>query len=186
MPWVVLCALTDTRLHYRLFIASRAGMTTIHNLGQAALFIIMLLHPDALCARTRPVSAPAASGIRAFQGDPRAEGSLKADSIPFDSLDVEGRIDYLLLRRELERENGAVEVRRSLEREDGILDQCAYEIGAMRFRALHAEAVDSGKMSNREGETSPGLSAAMAIFRGSPGRPTRAWRIATGQRFDRQ
>jgi len=30
------------------------------------------------------------------------------------------------------------------------LYQCAYELGALQFRALHAELVDSGKMTNRQ------------------------------------
>jgi uncharacterized protein (DUF885 family) len=50
-----------------------------------------------------------------------------------------------------ERENAAAEVRRSFESSDyGPLYQCAYEIGALQFRALHAELVDSGKMTNRQ------------------------------------
>jgi len=50
-----------------------------------------------------------------------------------------------------ERENAAAEVRRSFESSDyGPLYQCAYEIGAMQFRALHHELVDSGKMTNRQ------------------------------------
>lgn len=42
-------------------------------------------------------------------------------------------------------------MRRSFESDQyGPLYQCAYEIGALQFRALHAELVDSGKMTNRQ------------------------------------
>ncbi len=30
------------------------------------------------------------------------------------------------------------------------MNQCAYEVGALQFRALYAELVDSGKMTNRQ------------------------------------
>lgn len=50
-----------------------------------------------------------------------------------------------------EPENAAAEVRRSFEDEEyGPLYQAAYEIGAMQFRALHAELVGSRKMTDRQ------------------------------------
>ena len=60
-------------------------------------------------------------------------------------------VDFLVNEVGHERENAAGEVRRSFESDDyGPLYQCAYELGALQFRALHAEMVDSGKMTNRQ------------------------------------
>jgi hypothetical protein len=60
-------------------------------------------------------------------------------------------VSFLIKEVGHEPENAAAEVRRSFESDDyGPLYQCAYEIGAMQFRALHAELVSSGKMTNRE------------------------------------
>jgi hypothetical protein len=60
-------------------------------------------------------------------------------------------VDFLVNEVGHERENAAGEVRRSFESNDyGPLYQCAYQLGALQFRALHAEMVDSGKMTNRQ------------------------------------
>jgi uncharacterized protein (DUF885 family) len=60
-------------------------------------------------------------------------------------------VDFLVNEVGHERENAAAEVRRSFEIDEyGPLYQCAYELGALQFRALHAELVDSGKMTNRQ------------------------------------
>jgi len=60
-------------------------------------------------------------------------------------------VDFLVNEVGHERENAAGEVRRSFESNDyGPLYQCAYQLGALQFRALHAELVDSGKMTNRQ------------------------------------
>jgi len=60
-------------------------------------------------------------------------------------------VDFLVNEVGHERENAAAEVRRSFESDEyGPLYQCAYELGALQFRALHAELVDSGKMTNRQ------------------------------------
>jgi len=60
-------------------------------------------------------------------------------------------VDLLVNEVGHERENAAGEVRRSFEsNEYGPLYQCAYQLGALQFRALHAEMVDSGKMTNRQ------------------------------------
>ena len=60
-------------------------------------------------------------------------------------------VDFLVNEVGHERENAAAEVRRSFETDDyGPLYQCAYELGALQFRALHAELVDSGKMTDRQ------------------------------------
>jgi len=60
-------------------------------------------------------------------------------------------VDFLVNEVGHERENAAGEVRRSFEsNEYGPLYQCAYQLGALQFRALHAEMVDTGKMTNRQ------------------------------------
>jgi uncharacterized protein (DUF885 family) len=58
-------------------------------------------------------------------------------------------IDFLVERVGHERDNATAEVRRSFQGFYGPLYQCAYLVGALQFRALHKELVDSGKMSNR-------------------------------------
>lgn len=47
-------------------------------------------------------------------------------------------------------DNATAEVRRSFDGSVGPLYQCAYLMGALQFRALHKELVDSGKMTNRQ------------------------------------
>ena len=47
-------------------------------------------------------------------------------------------------------DNATAEVRRSFDGSVGPLYQCAYLMGALQFRAMHHELVDSGKMSNRQ------------------------------------
>jgi uncharacterized protein (DUF885 family) len=59
-------------------------------------------------------------------------------------------IDYLVDRVGHERDNATAEVRRSLSGDYGPLYQCAYMLGALEFRSLRKELVDSGKMTNRE------------------------------------
>ncbi|HLM98075.1 MAG TPA: DUF885 domain-containing protein [Bryobacteraceae bacterium] len=60
-------------------------------------------------------------------------------------------VDFLVNEVGHERENAAGEVRRSFEsNEYGPLYQCAYQLGALQFRALRAELVDAGKMTNRQ------------------------------------
>lgn len=60
-------------------------------------------------------------------------------------------VDFLVNEVGHERENAAGEVRRSFESDEyGPLYQCAYQLGALQFRALHAEMVDSGKLTNRQ------------------------------------
>jgi uncharacterized protein (DUF885 family) len=59
-------------------------------------------------------------------------------------------VDYLVDRVGHERENATAEVRRSLSGDYGPLYQCAYMLGALQFRALRRELVDSGTMTNRE------------------------------------
>lgn len=60
-------------------------------------------------------------------------------------------VDFLVNRVGHERENAAGEVRRSFESGYyGPLYQVAYMLGALQFRALHADLVGSGRMSNRD------------------------------------
>jgi hypothetical protein len=47
-------------------------------------------------------------------------------------------------------DNATAEVRRSFDGSVGPLYQCAYLMGALEFRAMHHELVDSGKMTNRQ------------------------------------
>jgi uncharacterized protein (DUF885 family) len=59
-------------------------------------------------------------------------------------------IDFLVDEVGHERDNAAAEVRRSFNGSYDPLYQCAYMLGALQFRALHHELVDSGKMNDRE------------------------------------
>jgi uncharacterized protein (DUF885 family) len=58
-------------------------------------------------------------------------------------------VDFLVDRVGHERANAAAEVRRSVSGGYGPLYQCAYMLGALQFRALRAELVGTGKMTNR-------------------------------------
>jgi len=59
-------------------------------------------------------------------------------------------IDFLVDEVGFERENAAGEVRRSFNGSYNPLYQCAYMLGALQFRALHHELVDSGQMTDRQ------------------------------------
>jgi uncharacterized protein (DUF885 family) len=59
-------------------------------------------------------------------------------------------IDLLVERVGHERENAAAEVRRSFAGDYGPLYQVAYMLGGLQFRALHAELVATGRMSDRD------------------------------------
>jgi uncharacterized protein (DUF885 family) len=59
-------------------------------------------------------------------------------------------IDFLVSEVGHERDNATAEVRRSVNGSYDPLYQCAYMLGALEFRALHHELVDSGKMTNRQ------------------------------------
>ncbi len=58
-------------------------------------------------------------------------------------------IDLLVDEVGHERDNAAAEVRRSFNGSYDPLYQCAYMLGALQFRALHHELVDSGRMTDR-------------------------------------
>lgn len=58
-------------------------------------------------------------------------------------------IDFLIEKVGHERANAEGEVRRSFAGDYGPLYQLAYMIGALQFKALHRELVDSGKMTDK-------------------------------------
>jgi uncharacterized protein (DUF885 family) len=58
-------------------------------------------------------------------------------------------VDFLVDRVGFERTNAEGEVRRSFNGSYEPIYQCAYMLGALQFRALHKELVESGKMTNR-------------------------------------
>lgn len=62
----------------------------------------------------------------------------------------EEMIEFLVERVGLEQEAATSEVRRYIGGGFGPLYQCAYLIGGLQLRALHAELVASGEMTNRE------------------------------------
>jgi uncharacterized protein (DUF885 family) len=59
-------------------------------------------------------------------------------------------VQYLIDNVGFEPDNAAAEVRRSFDGSVGPLYQSGYLLGALQFRAMHKELVDSGKMTNRE------------------------------------
>lgn len=59
-------------------------------------------------------------------------------------------VEFLVKDVGHEPDNAAAEVRRSFDGSVGPLYQCAYMLGALQFRAMHKELVESGKMTNRE------------------------------------
>ena len=58
-------------------------------------------------------------------------------------------VQYLIDNVGFEPDNAAAEVRRSFDGSVGPLYQSAYLLGALQFRALHADLVGSGKMTDR-------------------------------------
>jgi uncharacterized protein (DUF885 family) len=59
-------------------------------------------------------------------------------------------IDFLVERVGHETTGATAEVRRYIGGEYGPLYQCAYTIGGLQLRALRAELVESGRMSDRQ------------------------------------
>jgi uncharacterized protein (DUF885 family) len=58
--------------------------------------------------------------------------------------------DFLVAEVGHERDNASAEVRRSFNGDYDPLYQCAYMLGALQFRALHHELVDTGKMTDHQ------------------------------------
>jgi len=59
-------------------------------------------------------------------------------------------VQFLIDNVGFERDNATAEVRRSFDGSVGPLYQCAYLLGALQFRALHTELVDSKKMTDQQ------------------------------------
>jgi uncharacterized protein (DUF885 family) len=59
-------------------------------------------------------------------------------------------VQYLMDNVGWDADNATGEVRRSFNGSVGPLYQSAYLLGALQFRAMHKELVDSGKMTNRQ------------------------------------
>ncbi len=59
-------------------------------------------------------------------------------------------VQYLIDKVDFEPDNAAAEVRRAFDGSVGPLYQSAYLLGALQFRAMHHELVDSGKMTDRQ------------------------------------
>jgi uncharacterized protein (DUF885 family) len=59
-------------------------------------------------------------------------------------------VQFLIDNVDFEPDNAAAEVRRSFDGSVGPLYQSSYLLGALQFRAMHAELVDSDKMTDRQ------------------------------------
>jgi uncharacterized protein (DUF885 family) len=59
-------------------------------------------------------------------------------------------VQYLIDKVDFEPDNAAAEVRRAFDGSVGPLYQSAYLLGALQFRTIHHELVDSGKMTDRQ------------------------------------
>ena len=68
----------------------------------------------------------------------------------FGEVDAAAAVRSLIDKVGFEPDNAAGEVRRSFDGSVGPLYQIAYLMGALQFRALHKELVDSKKMTHRE------------------------------------
>jgi uncharacterized protein (DUF885 family) len=66
------------------------------------------------------------------------------------TMTAEEAVDFLVDRVGHERANAEAEVRRSIAGDYSPLYQAAYMLGGLQFRALHAELVESGRMTDRE------------------------------------
>ncbi|MGA3344849.1 MAG: DUF885 family protein [Terracidiphilus sp.] len=71
-------------------------------------------------------------------------------SFHLGTMTTQQAIDFLVSEVGHERDNATAEVRRSVNGDYDPLYQCAYMLGALQFRALSHELVDSGKMTRRE------------------------------------
>jgi uncharacterized protein (DUF885 family) len=71
-------------------------------------------------------------------------------SFHLGAMTTQQAIDFLVTEVGHERDNATAEVRRSVNGDYDPLYQSAYMLGALQFRALHHELVDSGKMTDRQ------------------------------------
>ena len=80
----------------------------------------------------------------------RAARIIFSLSFHLEQMTAPQAVDFLVERVGFERQNARAEVRRSFEGSYSPIYQSAYMLGALQFRALHKELVESGKMSDQE------------------------------------
>jgi uncharacterized protein (DUF885 family) len=80
----------------------------------------------------------------------RAARIIFSLNVHLGTMSPDEAIDFLVDRVGHERANATAEVRRSLVGLYPPLYQAAYMLGGLQFRALHAELVQSGRMTNRD------------------------------------
>lgn len=80
----------------------------------------------------------------------RAARIIFSLSFHLERMSPQEAIDFLVDRVGHERANAEAEVRRSFNGSYSPLYQIAYMIGGLQIRALHADLVESGRMTNRE------------------------------------
>jgi len=71
-------------------------------------------------------------------------------SFHLGTMTTQQAVDFLVSEVGHERDNATAEVRRSVNGDYDPLYQCAYMLGALQFRALRHELVDSGRMTARQ------------------------------------
>jgi uncharacterized protein (DUF885 family) len=94
-------------------------------------------------------------------------------------------VEFLVRDVGHEPDNARAEVRRSFQEEPNPLYQCAYMLGALQFRAMHKELVESGKMTNRafhdailhEGEMPVGMVRALLTHEALNPSEAPSWRF---------
>lgn len=80
----------------------------------------------------------------------RAARVIFSLSFHLGTMNTQQAVDFLVSEVGHERDNATAEVRRSVNGDYDPLYQCAYMLGALQFRALSHELVDSGKMTARQ------------------------------------
>jgi uncharacterized protein (DUF885 family) len=71
-------------------------------------------------------------------------------SFHLSAMTTQQAVDFLVSEVGHERDNATAEVRRSVNGDYDPLYQCSYMLGALEFRALRHELVDTGKMTERQ------------------------------------
>jgi len=79
----------------------------------------------------------------------RAARIIFSISFHLEKMTAQECVNFLVDQVGFERDNAEAEVRRSFDGSYEPIYQCAYMLGALQFRELHKELVDSGKMTNR-------------------------------------
>ena len=80
----------------------------------------------------------------------RAARIIFSLSFHLEKMTAPEAVDFLVERVGFERDNAAAEVRRSFDGSYPPIYQSAYMLGALQFKALHKELVESGKMTDRD------------------------------------